>query len=176
MESPAAIHTLLLLLAATASSARGLEAARLPEEPPHVDAVSRALSELRFPMPEGEILTRSTNLSFHTRCGGLPQTVSCGNGGKHWGDMKQPTIQMGDCYQTLPNGSLAAPPPGLRSAAALGGLGTGSFALHGDGSFHEWTVEHARVSTATHWNKTTVNPARVFLLADAFAGLHISGS
>eukprot|EP01043_Picozoa_sp_COSAG02_P015352 COSAG02_NODE_652_length_18867_cov_30.656756_17_plen_455_part_00 len=81
----------------------------------------------------------------------------------------------GDCYQTLPNGSLAAPPLGIRSAAALGGLGTGSFALHGDGSFHEWTVEHARVSTATHWNGTT-NPARVFLLADAFAGLRISGS
>ena len=39
MESPAAIHTLLLLLAATASSARGLEAAGLPEAPPLVDAV-----------------------------------------------------------------------------------------------------------------------------------------
>lgn len=103
--------------------------------------------------------------------GGLPQSGSCGNGGKHWGAVNQP----GDCYQTLPNGSLAAPPPGVRSAAALGGLGTGSFALHGDGSFHEWTVEHARVSTATRWNGT-INPARVFLLADAFAGLRISAS
>jgi hypothetical protein len=82
---------------------------------------------------------------------------------------------VGDCYQTLGNGSLAAPPPGLRSAAALGGLGTGAFSLHADGSFREWTVEHARVSTATAINKTAGNPARVFLLGDAFAGLRVSG-
>ena len=153
----------------------------------HGDALSASLSQLHFPML-GAPITQRTNLSFRTRCGGLPQTSSCGNGGKHWGDSNSsgaaaltsdgPTdrLQPGDCYQTLANGSLAAPPQGLRSAAALGGLGTGSFAMHADGSFHEWTVEHARVSTATHWNKTAANPARVFLLGDAFAGLHVSGS
>ena len=148
------------------------------------DAVSALLAQLQFPMDVTEPLTQRTQLSFHTRCGGLPQQASCGDGGKHWSGGTPPSASSpappapigGDCYQRLSNGSLAAPPPGLRSAAALGGLGTGSFSLHGDGSFHEWTVEHARVSTATIINKTTVNPARVFLLADAFAGLHVSGS
>ena len=35
-----------------------------------------------------------------------------------------------------------APPPGLRSAVPLGGLGTGSFELRGDGGIHEWLVEN----------------------------------
>ncbi len=36
---------------------------------PAADSLSALLSQLRFPMPEGEVLSQSTNLSFHTRCG-----------------------------------------------------------------------------------------------------------
>jgi hypothetical protein len=168
MVSPKAAHILLPIVVGLWTRATADDA-----------VISRMLSELRFPMMDGEPpLTQSTRLAFHTRCGGLPQSVSCGNGGKHWGATTPPTTtRPGDCYQVLPNGSLGAPPPGLRSAAAMGGLGTGSFALHADGTFAEWTVEHARVSSATWWeaNGTRVhNPARVFLLADAFVGVRVS--
>ena len=33
------------------------------------------------------------------------------------------------------------PPAGMRSAVPLGGMGTGSFELRADGTFHEWTIE-----------------------------------
>ena len=40
-----------------------------PSEAPPLDSLSDMLSQLRFPMAEGEPLTQSTNLSFHSRCG-----------------------------------------------------------------------------------------------------------
>ena len=43
-------------------------------------------------------------------------------------------------FQRLGDGTLVAPPIGLRSSPPLGGLGAGSVELRADGSFRQWTI------------------------------------
>ena len=44
---------------------------------------------------------------------------------------------------SAPPAPVAFPPSGMRSAVPLGGLGTGSFEIRGDGTVHEWTLHQA---------------------------------
>ena len=55
-----------------------------------------------------------------------------------------------------------APASGVRSAVPLGGLGTGSVELRGDGSLHEWTIHNAGPNGAA---KIQSYPAAAFGLA-----------
>ncbi|XP_068707315.1 uncharacterized protein [Montipora foliosa] len=51
------------------------------------------------------------------------------------------------------------PPPGMRSAVPLGGLGTGSFELRADGTIHEWTIENQSPGGSAKLNKGALNMA-----------------
>ena len=54
-------------LAVAGNTAANIPPARIAAGTP--DLLSSLLSQLRFPIPEGEALAQSTNLSFKTRCG-----------------------------------------------------------------------------------------------------------
>ena len=71
-------------------------------------------------------------------------------------------------WHVQPNGSRTAPPTGLRSAVPLGGLGSGSFEVRGDGSFHEWTLENASPA-----GQAKLPPAA---LQDALFGVWVGGT
>lgn len=47
----------------------------------------------------------------------------------------------------------------MRSAVPLGGLGTGSFELRADGTFHEWTIENQSPGGSAKLNKGALNMA-----------------
>ena len=51
------------------------------------------------------------------------------------------------------------PPPGMRSAVPLGGITTGSFELHADGTFHEWTIENQSPGGSAKLNKGSLDMA-----------------
>ena len=52
-----------------------------------------------------------------------------------------------------------SPPPGMRSAVPLGGLGAGSFELRADGTFHEWTIENQSPGGSAKLNKGALDLA-----------------
>ncbi|XP_020625895.1 uncharacterized protein LOC110063277 isoform X1 [Orbicella faveolata] len=52
-----------------------------------------------------------------------------------------------------------SPPGGMRSAVPLGGLGTGSFELRGDGSIHEWTIENQTPAGSAKLNQAALDLA-----------------
>ena len=47
----------------------------------------------------------------------------------------------------------------MRSAVPLGGLGTGSFELRADGTFHEWTIENQSPGGSAKLNKGALDMA-----------------
>lgn len=49
-----------------------------------------------------------------------------------------------------------APPTGMRSSVPLGALGTGSFEMRADGTFHEWTVENQSPGGSAKLSKTSL--------------------
>ena len=51
------------------------------------------------------------------------------------------------------------PPAGMRSAVPLGGMGTGSFELRADGTFHEWTIENQSPGGSAKLNKGALDLA-----------------
>ncbi|KAK3748066.1 hypothetical protein QZH41_014759 [Actinostola sp. cb2023] len=51
------------------------------------------------------------------------------------------------------------PPTGMRSAVPLGGITTGSFELHADGTFHEWTIENQSPGGSAKLNNGALNMA-----------------
>lgn len=51
------------------------------------------------------------------------------------------------------------PPAGMRSAVPLGGITTGSFELHADGTFHEWTIENQSPGGSAKLNKGALDMA-----------------
>lgn len=69
-------------------------------------------------------------------------------------------------YEVASNGSLRAPPLGMRSAPPLGGLSTGTLELRADGSMRAWTVENASPAGST----------KVAALDDATLGLWVGGA
>lgn len=48
------------------------------------------------------------------------------------------------------------PPAGMRSAVPLGALGTGSFEMRADGTFHEWTIENQSPGGSAKLSKTSL--------------------
>ena len=53
-------------------------------------------------------------------------------------------------YERRPDGTLAPPPLGMRSAVPLGGFGTGTVELRADGSFADWLVENGGPGLSEH--------------------------
>ena len=62
-----------------------------------------------------------------------------------------------------------SPPIGMRSAVPLGGLGTGTFELRGDGSFADWQIENQGPALATNGQQNSKLPT----IQGALLGLRV---
>ena len=85
-------------------------------------------------------------------------------------DAAHPGTTMEYMYDVT-NGSAVAPPVGMRSAVPLGGLGTGSVELRGDGSFRDWMLENQGPALAANQNQN----AKLPLMAEAVLGVRSGG-
>jgi uncharacterized protein (DUF608 family) len=74
-------------------------------------------------------------------------------------------------YRVDSDGFLHAPEVGIRSAVPLGGLGTGSFELRGDGTFADWTIENQGTSLASDY----VRNSKIPIKDEAFLALFVEG-
>jgi len=113
------------------------------------------------------LITSSSNYSRVEQCSSFSECYSvwtCGSPRDYLWDV------------TAANGSVpspstvSAPPLGLRSSVPLGGLGSGTFELRGDGTFADWTIENQGTALAAN----AVQNSKIPLKEEAFLGIYVS--
>jgi hypothetical protein len=141
---------LLTLLAAAASASA---------PPTDVSAQLQALSFFH----EG-IARSSSTYERLEQCSGFSECLTqwtCGS----------PRDELWDVSSGTGEGSVAAPPMGLRSAVPLGGIGAGTFELRGDGSFADFMIENQGTALAANADQNSKVPIK----SEALLGLYASG-
>ena len=106
----------------------------------------------------------SDNITFFTQCNGFSE------GYQHW-TLITPRPYAYRVDPASEGSFLHAPEMGIRSAVPLGGLGTGSFELRGDGTFADWTIENQGTSLASDYFRNSKIPVK----EEAVLGMFVEG-